>query len=113
MRVRVGARPSARRRKIHVAPALRSDCCRVDGVCYLVGSAAAYVSIGTTLYATIDSPNNVGNLLTPGFLMVSYALKLGYYRDKRLAFLINATLGALWGVAFVNAVVWFSVSPER
>lgn len=98
--------------KIRVCTALHSDCCRLDGVCYLIGSAAGYVSIGSAIYATVSSPANVGNILTPGFLMISYALKLGYYRDKRLAFLINASLSILWCVALVNAVAWFATSSE-
>lgn len=96
------------RRKIRLCSALQSDCCRVDGVCYLLGSAAGYVSIGTAIYTTVYSPNNVGNILTPAFLTISYALKLSYYRDKRLAFLINASLGVLWAVALITAIVCFS-----
>ena len=81
-----------------------SECFRVDGVCYLLGSVAGFVSIGSTMYSIAVSANNIGNLLTTSFLMLSYLLKLGYYRDKALAFMINASLGGLWGVAVVYAI---------
>ena len=106
-RVRAEAKPV---QKIRVCSSLHSDCFRLTGVCYLLGSAAGYVSIGSAIYTTIYSPSNFGNILTSGFLMISYALKLGYYRDKHLAFWINASLGVLWCMALINAIAWFATS---
>ena len=85
-----------------------SECRSICGVCYMLGSVIAFVSIGTMSLAIAQAPSSVGNIITTCLLSVSYALKLNYYKDKLLALLINGLLSVGWFGMFLYALVMFT-----
>lgn len=93
-------------------PRLRciSECCTCAGACYLAGSIFAFVSIGTTVLAIVESPGNYGYMTTTAFLSLSYMLKLAYYWEKRLALFINASLACGWLGMFVYSIVAYTTT---
>ncbi len=87
-----------------------SECITCPGTCYLLGSFSGFVSIITTIFAIMESPSTRAHTLTTGFLGLSYILKLTYYCDKKLAFLINGVMAFGWTCVFVYAAVALSLS---
>ena len=87
-----------------------SECITCAGACYFLGSLSGFVSIFTTIFAIMESPSTRAYTLTTGFLGLSYLLKLAYYCDKKLAFLINGLMAVGWTCVFVYAAVSLSLS---
>lgn len=87
-----------------------SECVTCAGFCYFLGSLSGFVSVATTIAAVADAPSNGGYALTTFFLGLSYSLKLAYYVDKKLAFLINGILAVGWSSVFVYAIVAYAQS---
>ena len=85
-----------------------SECMTCAGTCYFLGSLSGLVSIITTTVAIAESPANGAYALTTAFLALSYLLKLAYYYDKKLAFLINGILAVGWSAVFLYAIIAFA-----
>jgi hypothetical protein len=80
--------------------------CKFYFFLYIIGSISGFVSIGTSLYVISQNPlYDIAQSLTTVFLSVSYFMKLFYYRDKHLAFCINAAMGVGWTCVFIFSVV--------
>ena len=82
-------------------------------MCYMLGSIAGFFSIGSTAYAIHISPDNLAYSVTTLLLMTSYLLKLPYYADKRLAFLVNGLMAFGWASALLYAIIAYITTDER
>jgi hypothetical protein len=102
----VVARGASSRRSALVS----SECFKPAGVCYFLGSFSGFASIVTTVIAIANAPTNQAYGVTTAFLGFSYVLKLPYYVEKKLAFLINALMAVGWTCVFVYAFVAYEAS---
>lgn len=87
-----------------------SECCKRPGkwtnMClYMIGSSATLFSVGAMFVAVNRAENNSANMAVTALMSLSYFLKLPYYHDKQLAFVVNFVLGFLWGCAFIFSCI--------
>ena len=84
-----------------------------EGVCYVVGSIAAFTSVVTTAIAVSITPENHVFVISTAFLGMSYLLKLPYYYTKKLAFIINGSLAVGWFSVFCFSFVSFVITDKK